>query len=77
MFLNSLRGRGDVVKIITLEGIPMDVKQRVDQAISSLKGLSSEIYVGSKMVSIDRSPFKLPTLCFGFLFYTAAILKFR
>jgi hypothetical protein len=32
--------------------------------------------VGSKVVSIDRSPFKLPTLCSGFLFYTAAILKF-
>jgi hypothetical protein len=31
-----------------------------------LKGLSSEIEGGSKVVSIDRSPFKLPTLCSRF-----------
>jgi hypothetical protein len=48
----------------------------LESAGSVLKGLSSEIEGGSKVVSIDRSPFKLPTLCSRFLFYTAAILKF-
>jgi hypothetical protein len=28
-----------------------------------LKGLSGEISGGSKVLSMDRSPFKLPTLC--------------
>jgi hypothetical protein len=33
-----------------------------------LKGMSGEILGGSKVVSIDRSPFKLPTLCSRFYF---------
>jgi hypothetical protein len=45
--------------------------------ISTLKGLSSEISGGLKVVSVDRSPFKLPMLHSRFKFYTAAIVKFK
>jgi hypothetical protein len=45
-------------------------------AVVNLKGLSSEIKGGSKVVPIDRSSFNLPTLRSGIQFHTSAILKF-
>jgi hypothetical protein len=60
----------------SVTAVELSQLNNTEYANDSLKGLSSAIEGGSKVVSIYRASLNLPTLRSGIQFHTSAILKF-